>query len=128
VLPALLTPILRRQIRRALLGRAGALAAASVTLRDAQQQVTATSRRLSGLAGVLSRLEAEQALLDQPFSPAMTIDQAWRRHPGAGQVFAQHHLPGCQSCAVRFDETIAEAADAYGLSLPGLLDALNALL
>jgi hybrid cluster-associated redox disulfide protein len=58
----------------------------------------------------------------------MTIDQAWRKHPGTRNVFAQHHLPSCDGCAVRFDETIAEAAGAYGLELGALLEELNALL
>jgi len=58
----------------------------------------------------------------------MTVDQAWRKHPGTRAVFARHHLPSCADCAVRFDETLAEAAAAYGLDLEGLLEELGALL
>ncbi len=58
----------------------------------------------------------------------MTIDQAWRRHPGAPAVFARFHLPACDGCAVRFDESVEEAAAAYGLDLRALLAALDALL
>ena len=75
-----------------------------------------------------STSEADLLLSLQPFSAEMTIDQAWRKHPGTRQVFAQHHLPSCDGCAVRFDETIAEAAGAYGLELDVLLEELNALL
>lgn len=63
-----------------------------------------------------------------PFSQGWTMDQVLARHPGARQVLASHHLPACDRCAVRFDETLAEAADAYGLPLVPLLDQLNALL
>ncbi len=58
----------------------------------------------------------------------MTIDQAWNHHPDAPSVFAQHHLPACDACAVRFDETLAEATGAYGIDLDAFLQQLNALL
>ena len=128
MLSDLLTPLLRQQVRRALLGRTGTIAGTAAALDGARRHLGVAERRLSGQGSALSRLEAERALLSGPFSPQMTVDQAWRRHPAAGQVFARHHLPGCQSCAVRFDETIAEAADAYGLPLDALLTQLNALL
>jgi len=57
----------------------------------------------------------------------MTIDQAWHNHPGAPAVFARHHLPACDGCAVRFDETLAEATQAYGIDLDAFLQQLNAL-
>ena len=75
------------------------------------------------------RLKALDPLLERvPFRPDMTIDQAWNHHPDAPDVFARHHLPACNSCAVRFDETLEEAADAYGLKIETLLKELNTLL
>lgn len=124
----LLPQILRQQIRRALLWRAGTHDAAHRTLHTARHQFTQAERRLLALSREAERLRADLSLQDGPFSADMTIDQAWRRHPGAGAVFALHHLPACPSCAVRFDETLEEAADAYGLPLPALLAQLNALL
>jgi len=75
------------------------------------------------------RLNALDPLLErQPFRPDMTIDQAWNHHSDAPDVFARHHLPACNSCAVRFDETLEEAAAAYGLQIDALLTELNTLL
>ena len=72
--------------------------------------------------------ESDLWLSREPFSGTMTVDQAWRKDPGTRTVFARHHLPSCDGCAVRFDETLAEAAAAYGLDLEGLLEELSALL
>ena len=75
------------------------------------------------------RLRSVEAMLPRPpFQATMTIDQAWRHHPDAPEIFARYHLPACDSCAVRFDETLAEAAAAYGLEIDTLLGELNALL
>ena len=63
----------------------------------------------------------------EPFHGAMTIEEAWRHHPNSPTVFAQHHLPACDGCAVRFDETLEEATTAYGLDLETFLADLNAL-
>jgi hybrid cluster-associated redox disulfide protein len=60
-----------------------------------------------------------------PFTAIMTIDQAWHASPGAPEVFARHHLPACDGCSVRFDETIGEAAAAYGIDLDAFLTQLN---
>ena len=60
--------------------------------------------------------------------PTMTVDAAWSRHPRAREAFARRSLPACDRCAVRFDETLEEAASAYGFDLVQLLDELNALL
>jgi iron-sulfur cluster repair protein YtfE (RIC family) len=57
----------------------------------------------------------------------MTIGAAWANHPGAPTIFAKHHLPACDGCAVRHDETLAEAAAAYGIDLPTWLAQLNNL-
>ena len=58
----------------------------------------------------------------------MTIDMAWKSHPNARDVFARHHLPNCDGCSVRFDETLEEASEFYGFDLMGLLDELQALI
>lgn len=63
-----------------------------------------------------------------PFTADMTIDQAWHAHPDAPLVFARHHLPACDGCAVRFDERIEEAAHAYGIDLDQFLTELNNIL
>ena len=57
----------------------------------------------------------------------MTIDTAWNAHPKAPAVFARHNLPGCDGCAVRFDEKLCEAAEAYGIDIDRFLADLNAL-
>ena len=62
-----------------------------------------------------------------PFTPDMTIDQAWNAHPKAPSIFAAHHLPSCDGCSVRFEETLAEAAEAYGIDLDSFLTQLNTL-
>ena len=62
------------------------------------------------------------------FAAEMTIDQAWNHHPDAPSVFIRYHLKACNSCAVRFDETLDEAAMAYGLNLSAMLKELNSLL
>ena len=61
------------------------------------------------------------------FSAEMTIDDAWSNHPKASEVFQRFHLPSCSGCSVRFDETIGEATEAYGIPLEDFLCALNAL-
>ena len=119
---------LRQRVRRALLGRAGAAAGARETLADARRRTAALGRRLDALDRQAARLDETRMSQHGPFSASMTVEQAWRRHPGAAKVFAVFHLPDCQGCAVRFDETLGEAAEAYDLDLSGLLGALNALL
>ena len=57
----------------------------------------------------------------------MTIEEAWHHHPQAPDIFARHHLPACQGCAVRHEETLAEAAQAYGIDLGAWLAELNKL-
>ena len=58
----------------------------------------------------------------------MTIDMAWKSHPQARDVFARRHLPNCDGCSVRFDETLEEASEFYGFDLEGLLEELQALI
>ncbi len=61
------------------------------------------------------------------FTGDMTIDAAWNAHTGAPSVFARYHLPGCDGCAVRFDERLSEAAEAYGIDIVQFLADLNGL-
>ena len=94
-------------------------------LRD---DAAALAARVTAVEATLQRLRADQELWSQPFHGEMTIDQAWRRHPGAPGIFARFHLPSCDTCAVRHDETLAEAVTAYDLDGEALLQALNSLL
>jgi hypothetical protein len=68
-----------------------------------------------------------QEIKGMEFIGQMTIETAWRAHPGAPAVFAKHHLPACDGCAVRHEETLAEAASAYGIDLQQWLGELNNL-
>lgn len=118
----------RAWLRDALAGRAAPfhaaeahLAASAPALDRAQAALGPLSRRLDALAATLD-------LRGRPFAATFTVDMALRRHPGAAAVLASFHLPGCAGCAVRFDETLAEAAEAYGLPLAAILESLNALL
>ena len=62
-----------------------------------------------------------------PFVATMTVDRAWGNHPDVPRVFREFGLPSCSNCTVRFEETLDEAAAAYGVPLGDLLAALNAL-
>ena len=127
------TPV--NKIRGQILAKLGRLVASSLqprqtiyagsaaTLADAKQRTIAIQHRLDGLEQRL-----RDAVVTGPFVETMTVDAALRRHQEASMVFAQHHLPACADCAVRFDETIAEVSSAYGLNLDNLLSQLNALL
>ena len=97
-------------------------------LSSTDSNAAAIEARLVALGRQLEASQADLRLALLPFSAEMTIDQAWRKHPGTRDVFARYHLPACDGCAVRFDETIAEAAVAYELDLSALLEELNALL
>ncbi len=63
----------------------------------------------------------------QPFTPEMTVDQAFHVHAGARRVFARFHLGGCSNCAISETHTIGQISEDYGIPLPMLLDSLNAL-
>ncbi len=62
-----------------------------------------------------------------PFTAGMTIAEAHASHPGAAEVFARHHLPGCGSCAVSGFETVGEGGRDHGLDVQALVDDLNRL-
>lgn len=63
----------------------------------------------------------------QQFQPTMTVEEALALHPAAKWVFASYHLGGCSNCDSASDETLAEVAEAYALSLEKLLNDLNSL-
>ena len=64
---------------------------------------------------------------EQVFTPEITVDQAFKMHAGARRVFARFHLGGCSNCAISESHTIGAVSEDYGIPLPMLLDALNAL-
>jgi len=66
-------------------------------------------------------------MAEQRFTPEMTVDQAFKTHAGARRVFARFHLGGCSNCAISESHTIGAISEDYGIPLPMLLDALNAL-
>jgi hypothetical protein len=67
------------------------------------------------------------SMSEQRFTPEMTVDQAFKVHAGARRVFARFHLGGCSNCAISESHTIGAISEDYGIPLPMLLDALNAL-
>ncbi len=119
---------LRRQVVAAMDARADLQAVTDDALEQAERSATRAGARLSALEARSERLGRALDRRDGPFSLDMTVDEAWRRHPGARAAFAARHLPDCDGCAVRFDETLSEVADAYGFDAAALLDGLNRLL
>ncbi|MFT5585397.1 MAG: hypothetical protein ACI9VR_002986, partial [Cognaticolwellia sp.] len=75
------------------------------------------SRELDQLDSKLQATESDLAAFTAPFSPTMTVHQAWMRHPGVRAIFVRHHLPDCPSCPVGADERLEEAAFGYGIPL-----------
>lgn len=49
-------------------------------------------------------------------------------HPKARWVLAAYHFGSCASCRISADETLEQAAAAYGIMLERLLADLNSLL
>ena len=86
------------------------------------------AQKLDQLESRLGALEEDLSALTAPFTPSMTVHQAWARHPGVKAIFARHHLPDCPSCPVGQDERLEEAAFGYGIPLAPWLTELNALL
>ena len=68
------------------------------------------------------------ATSDVQFTKEMTVGQAMSLHPNARWVFASYHLGGCTHCAVSNEETLAQVAEGYGISLEKLIGDLNSLL
>jgi len=83
---------------------------------SAQQQLELLQQRLNGLEKPMQVFGTD------------VIEQAWNSHPQAPAVFARYHLNACDQCAVRFDETVHEAALAYGFSEEAMLVEINILL
>lgn len=116
------------RVARLLDERAQLLDAPTAEKRAIETDLLDLTQRVGRLDRELRGLSADLAWRGRPFAAEMSIQQARTRHPGAPAVFARHHLPACDGCAVRFDETVAEAAAAYGLDLVALLGDLNALI
>ena len=125
------------RVRGELATRRALLPPARADLRDLDHQRTALDARLDAVERRLARagdrltataraLSAGRPLPRTALGPDTTIEAAWHSSPDAPAVFARHHLPACDGCAVRFDETLAEAADAYELNLDRLLADLRA--
>jgi hypothetical protein len=119
---ALLERLLRHEIR----GRLGPLLELRGRSRYLDGGIHRSTERMDRLESAIGDLE--QSAPKVLFSKGMTMDRAWKHHSGAPGIFARHHLPACDSCAVRFDESLDEAASAYGLDLNALLKELNSLL
>ncbi len=91
-------------------------------------RLLALTTRVEGLHQALSTIEDQVRLATAPFSTDLTIDQILSRHPGAAAVLRRHQLPDCTRCAVRMDETLEEAAEAYDLDADAILVSLQSLL
>lgn len=126
--PQRLIAAIQVRVQAVLEDRGRLLTAAAAELPAAREQVAALGARLKRLDREIDGLLEELRLHYAPFTADMRIHAAWLRHPRAAEVFARHHLPACDRCAVRFDESIGEAAAAYGLDLGALLVELNELL
>lgn len=127
-LPPRVIAALRVRVLAALEARERPLVEAGAALAVARAQGAEAVARARRLERELDALSEELTLWRSPYTADMRIHAAWLRHPAAPAVFARHHLPACDRCAVRFDESIGEAAAAYGLDLGALLEELNALL
>jgi hybrid cluster-associated redox disulfide protein len=53
-----------------------------------------------------------------------TILEVLQGNPNAGEIFARFGM-GCVGCAIGRGETVAQAAQAHGIPLSDLLDALG---
>ena len=96
---------------------------AAEQLRKYRLKLLSVSQDVGDLHSRISRMEPQN-----PIRGTDTIDRAWHSHPNASEVFAGYHLHACHQCAVRFDETIQEAALAYDFSAEAMLVELNLLL
>ena len=85
------------------------------------------SRVRQGLSQALQGLRKRVQRPRVHFTGDMTVDEAWNAHPRAPKIFARYQLPGCDECAVRFEERLDEVTEAYGIDLDRFLHDLNKL-
>ena len=90
------------------------------------ERIRSIIRRAFGLSDAIQDPQLRSPTVI-PFVATMTVDRAWGNHPDVPRVFHEFGLPSFSSCTVRFEETLEEAAAAYGAPLEELLAALNAL-
>ena len=99
------------------------------------ERLDAVNRSVFRASQLTTGVEQELGILAQqlepptgPFTMDMTMAMVLRRHADANRVLAGVGLPGCGGCAVRHDETLAEAVEAYGFDGAELIRQLNTLL
>jgi hybrid cluster-associated redox disulfide protein len=61
------------------------------------------------------------------FDSQTIVADALAMHPKARWVFAAYHLGGCNGCNLAQEETLAEVAEGYRISLEQFLADLNSL-
>ncbi len=61
------------------------------------------------------------------FRESMTIAEALRTHPDASLVLDSYGLTGCTRCGINQVETLAQAANSYGVPIDALLASLENL-
>lgn len=62
------------------------------------------------------------------FQSHTVVADALAMHPKARWVFAAYHLGGCDGCNLAQEETLAQVAEGYRISLEKLLEDLNSLI
>ena len=62
------------------------------------------------------------------FTAETVVSEALEKHPKVRWVFAAYHLGGCNGCGRSGEETLAEVANGYRISLEAFLHDLNSLL
>jgi hybrid cluster-associated redox disulfide protein len=62
------------------------------------------------------------------FQSHTVVADALAMHPKARWVFAAYHLGGCNGCNLAQEETLAQVAEGYRISLEKLLEDLNSLI
>lgn len=117
---------LRSELRAVLQGWRGLLPPEDLR-RELDQRTIRLEAQVLELERRARQRDLRSRVAREGFRPDMTMDEILLAHPGAARVLQGVHLPHCQGCAVRFDETLEEAAQAYGLALGPLLTSLDAL-
>ena len=122
----ILLPSLRDSVQEALSDKTCALLTLSQAVERLSKEFKSTEDRLNKL---VDQSETLRVALEEHtgFHAKMHVHEAWAKHPGVREIFAAHHLPHCDSCAVGADERLEEVAFGYALNLDELLSALNAL-